>query len=181
MAAEQKDRVIQEHNEPGSSALAAQVVAQLTERKLTVAVAESLTGGLLAATFVQVPGASSVFLGGVVAYNTELKRSVLHVDADLLAARGAVDPAVARQMAHNVRSVLAVDGAPAAIGMATTGVAGPDGQDGHAPGEVYVGISFGEHDTVRRLHLRGSRDFIRTQVVTECLSALRLLLQDNDS
>ncbi|MEK6343503.1 MAG: nicotinamide-nucleotide amidohydrolase family protein, partial [Curtobacterium sp.] len=82
----------------------------MTARSETVAVAESLTGGLVVATLVGVPGASAVVRGGVVAYATPVKASVLGVDAALLAARGAVDPEVARQMAAGVRSALSVDG-----------------------------------------------------------------------
>lgn len=144
---------------------AARLVATLTERGLTVAVAESLTGGLLAARIVSVPGASHAFTGGVVAYATELKASLLGVDAALLAERGAVDAEVARQMADRVRRVCAVRGRVADLGLATTGVAGPDPQDGHAPGTVYLGIASPRGIRSVSLRLTGSRPEIRGRVV----------------
>jgi len=151
---------------------AARVVAELTRRGSSVAVAESLTGGLLAAEIVSVPGASAVFRGGVVAYDTAIKHSVLGVDATLLAERGAVDVSVAQQMADRVRSVLAVDGQNADYGLATTGVAGPDPQDGHPPGTVFVALASGAGFTVSRLHLSGDRAAIRATTVQAALSLL---------
>ena len=109
--------------------------------ELTLATAESLTGGALAAEIVRVPGISESFRGGVVAYHSEVKRSVLGVERDLLVARGAVDPDVAIQMAKGVREVVAVDDRRADIGLSTTGVAGPDPSDGQDAGVVFVGIS----------------------------------------
>ncbi len=114
---------------------AAQVVRLLTERDETVAVAESLTGGLVVATLVAVPGASKVVRGGVVAYMTDLKASLLGVDPELLERVGAVDPDVARAMARGVGVRLGAD-----HGLATTGVAGPDQQDGHPVGEVWIAL-----------------------------------------
>ncbi|MGN6324859.1 CinA family protein [Pseudolysinimonas sp.] len=153
--------------------LAADVVGLLVERRWSIAVAESLTGGLLVAELVSVPGASAVVRGGVVAYATPLKRSLLGVDAALLAANGAVDPEVARQMAAGVRERLAVDDDPAAVGLATTGVAGPDPQDGHPVGEVWVGLALGDEVRARRLDLTGDRAAIRAAAVSESLSWLR--------
>jgi nicotinamide-nucleotide amidase len=160
----------------GPSDLASHLIAELTRRRLTVAVAESLTGGLLVAELISVPGASAVVRGGVVAYETALKHSLLGVDASLLAAHGPVHPDVARAMALGVREKLAVAGIPASIGLSTTGVAGPDPQDGQPVGTVFVGIAI--HDTVEilTLHLEGSREAIRRAVVSECLSKLTKLL-----
>lgn len=154
---------------------AARVVAALSRRGATLAVAESLTGGLLAAEIVSVPGASAIFRGGVVAYDTALKHSVLGVDASLLAERGAVDSAVAQQMADRVRSVLAVDGRSADYGLATTGVAGPDPQDGQSPGTVFIALASGAGLTVSRLNLSGDRAAIRAKTVQ---AALALLLHE---
>jgi nicotinamide-nucleotide amidase len=156
--------------------LAAEVVALLVERGLTIGVAESLTGGLLVAELVSVPGASAVVRGGVVAYATPLKHSVLGVSARLLEESGAVHPEVARQMARGVRSLLAVDGRPADIGLSTTGVAGPSPQDGHPVGTVFVGLAMGEDVSALRLSLSGDRDHIRNAVVSESLSTLRARL-----
>ena len=114
---------------------ASALLARLRERGWTLAVAESLTGGMLASTIVDVPGASLSFRGGVVAYATDVKRSVLGVDPDLLATRGAVDPEVAHAMAQGVRRMLRTD-----VGIATTGVAGPDAQDGQPVGTVWISV-----------------------------------------
>lgn len=113
----------------------ARLLSVLEARSWTLAVAESLTGGALCARLVDVPGASRVLRGGVVAYATDLKARLLGVPDELLAARGAVDPDVAVAMADGVRGRLGAD-----VGLATTGVAGPDPQDGRAPGTVYVAV-----------------------------------------
>ena len=115
---------------------AVDVVSALRERGQTVAVAESLTGGLICAALVDVPGASAALRGAVVAYATELKHRLLDVDAGLLARNGPVDPDVAAQMALGVRERLGAD-----WGLATTGVAGPDPQDGVLPGRVYLAVA----------------------------------------
>jgi nicotinamide-nucleotide amidase len=160
------------------SSLAVEVVSELTRRALTIAVAESLTGGLLIAELVSVPGASAVVSGGVVAYNTALKHSILGVDEYLLADRGAVDPDVAGQMAAGVRDACAIDGVPAAIGISTTGVAGPDPQDGQAVGTVFVGVASNAGVSILSLRLEGSRQAIREAVVYESLTHLHKLLGD---
>jgi nicotinamide-nucleotide amidase len=161
------------------SASAAEVVAQLKQLNLTIAVAESLTGGLVVAELTSVPGASAVVSGGVVAYNTALKHSLLGVDAALLAIRGAVDPDVAAAMADGVRLACAIDGIPASIGLSTTGVAGPDPQDGKPVGTVFVGVSTDAGTTVVDLMFGGTRDAIRAAVVSESLLQLKKVLTDS--
>ncbi len=158
--------------------LAARLIATLRDRGLTIAVAESLTGGLLVAELVTVPGASAAVVGGVVAYDTALKHSVLGVDATLLAERGAVDGGVAVQMADGVRHTLAVSGRAADVGLSTTGVAGPDPQDGHAPGTVFLGFSIGERSEFIQLALSGDREAIRRRVVSESLERLEKMLAE---
>jgi nicotinamide-nucleotide amidase len=116
--------------------IAADLIYALSERGQTVAVAESLTGGLVCAALVEVPGASAVVRGAVVSYATDLKHRLLDVDAGLLARNGPVDPDVAAQMALGVRERLGAD-----WGLATTGVAGPDSQVGVAPGRVYLAVA----------------------------------------
>ena len=143
----------------------AELVAALISRGLTIAVAESLTGGQLIASLIDVPGASAAVLGGVVAYNTELKHTLLGVSPTLLASRGAVDPEVARQMAAGVRTALAVGGRPADVGLATTGVAGPQPQDGHPVGTVFLGIATEGLVVSVPLLLAGSRAHIRSETV----------------
>ncbi|GAA3376424.1 CinA family protein [Streptomyces sannanensis] len=147
---------------------AARVLRLLTECGETLAVAESLTGGLVAAELTSVPGASKAFRGAVTAYATELKRDVLGVDGTLLAQRGAVDPEVAQQMAAGVRRVLG-----AVWGIATTGVAGPDPQDGQPVGTVYIAVA-GPHGTGKTVGLRlnGGRAEIRIESVRRVLELL---------
>lgn len=131
---------------------ASRLLAAAAARGWTIGVAESLTGGLVTAALVSVPGASRVLRGGVVAYATDLKAGLLGVDADLLAERGAVDEAVAAQMAAGVREATGAD-----VGLATTGVAGPEPQDGHAAGVVFVAVSTPAASEVYRLDLDGDR------------------------
>jgi nicotinamide-nucleotide amidase len=159
---------------PGVDATAARVVHLLTERGETVAVAESLTGGLVVAALVSVPGASAVVRGGVVAYMTDLKATLLDVDPVLLAREGAVHPDVAAAMAHGVAHRLG-----ATYGVATTGVAGPDPQDGHPVGEVWVAVSGPGHawergETVvsHTLDPAWGRDGIRRAAVAAALDQL---------
>ena len=143
---------------------APEVVAALVAASRTIATAESLTGGLVCAALTDVPGASAVVRGSVVAYATDLKAEVLGVDADLLATGGAVQADVARQMAAGVCRVLGSD-----VGVATTGVAGPDLQDGRAVGTVFVAVAFGGEVVVRELALTGDRSAIRRATVAEAL------------
>jgi nicotinamide-nucleotide amidase len=128
------------------------VLAVLTQRGETLAAAESLTGGLVAAEITSVPGASGAFRGSVTAYATALKRDVLGVNGALLEERGAVDAEVARQMARGVRKALGAD-----WGVATTGVAGPQPQDGQPVGTVYVAVAGpGVPPVAELLRLEGS-------------------------
>lgn len=153
---------------------AAALVERLLARGWTVAVAESLTGGLVTASLVAIPGASAVVRGGVVAYATPLKHTLVGVDAALLASEGPVHPQVAGQMAERVRAVAAVDGQAASVGIATTGVAGPTSQDDAPVGTVYVAVATPVETRVEALSLAGSRTQIRTEAAREALElALR--------
>ncbi|MDA3805203.1 MULTISPECIES: CinA family protein [Clavibacter] len=152
--------------------LAARVIAALVASGRRLAVAESLTGGLLTAALVGVPGASRALTGGIVSYDTALKRTLLGVEASILAVHGAVHPDVARQMARGVREACEVDGRPADVGVATTGAAGPDPQDGQAPGTAFVGLSLDGDSRAIALHLDGDRQQVRASVVHEALRAL---------
>lgn len=147
-------------------ALAADLNAALRERGQTLAVAESLTGGALGAALTAPPGASATFLGGIVAYATEAKAGLLGVDQGLLARVGAVDPEVARQMALGVRDRLG-----STYAVATTGVAGPDPQDGRPPGEVHLAVAGPDGCTARSLHLAGDRAAVREGAVRAGLTA----------
>lgn len=148
--------------------LAARVIDEMVRHGLTVACAESLTGGLVCAALTDVPGSSAVVRGGVVAYATDLKASLLGVDPDLLAERGAVDADVAAEMAEGAARVC-----HASVGIATTGVAGPAPQDGRAPGTVHIAVWRADAQFVRSLSLVGDRSHIRAGVVR---AALELLL-----
>ena len=146
------------------------LIEQLVLAGETVAVAESLTGGLVLSTLVNPAGASRVVVGGVVVYSTDVKASVLGVDAGLLAERGAVDAAVAVQMANRVRAQFG-----ATIGLSTTGVAGPDEQDGVAVGTVFVAVASERGDTVEEHHFGGTRDGVRLASVDAALTLLENL------
>lgn len=147
--------------------LAPAVHGALLARGQTVAVAESLTGGALGAALTEVPGVSQTFRGGVTAYATEVKARLLGVDEELLARVGAVDAEVAAQMARGVRELLA-----ATYGLATTGVAGPDPQDGHPPGEVHLALAGPAGVRTWSLTLHGDRAAVRAGAVRAALAAL---------
>jgi nicotinamide-nucleotide amidase len=156
---------------------AAEILKQLESRGFKLAIAESLTGGLLSAEFVSVAGASKVLLGSIVAYHTTLKHELLGVSRALLENQGPVDPEVAAQMASGVRTKLANKtntDENLVIGIATTGVAGPDPQDGVAVGTVYVALSGpgAIGDSVYAFELSGGRDAIRAEAVAQALEAL---------
>ncbi|MFJ8080239.1 CinA family protein [Streptomyces sp. NPDC096205] len=160
------------------SSTAADVLRLLSVKGETVAVAESLTGGLVAAELTAVAGASQAFRGSVTAYATALKQELLGVDATLLEERGAVDAQVAAQMAAGVRKALGAD-----WGIATTGVAGPEPQDGKPVGTVYVAVDgprtadsgSAGGGKVQALRLNGDRAEIRMESVR---SVLALLLRE---
>ena len=152
--------------------LAAEVLALLSASGRTLAVAESLTGGLVAAALTDVPGSSVAFRGGVVSYATELKAELLGVDAAMLAAHGPVYAPVAAAMARGVRARLG-----ATVGAATTGVAGPGPQDGHPAGTVHIAVSVpgadeGDETVVRSIELTGDRDQVRRLTVERVLGLL---------
>jgi len=149
---------------------AAAVIATATKLGLTVGCAESLTGGLVAAEIVSIPGASAVFRGSIVAYDSMLKNDLLGVDASTLASTGAVRAEVASAMAEGALARLGVD-----VAVATTGVAGPDPDpvSGEAPGAVFIAVAGGGLGTlVREMSLEGDRDEIRQRATRAALQAL---------
>ena len=156
------------------------LVGLLRSRALTVACAESLTAGLVAARLADAPGASAVLRGGVVAYATDVKAGVLGVDEGLLGARGPVDEDVALAMAAGAARLLGAD-----VGVATTGVAGPGPADGVAAGTVVLAVAGrgggargvgagapGQGALVRRVHLGGDRSQVREASVRSALALL---------
>jgi nicotinamide-nucleotide amidase len=151
----------------GSPGLPAQAIEMLIGRGQTVATAESLTGGLVAAALTSVAGSSAVFVGGVVAYATSLKATLLGVPADLLASCGPVHGDVAAAMAGGVRARLG-----ASYGLATTGVAGPGPADGKPAGTVFVAVSGPAKTVVSGLSLPGDRGEVRAASVEAVLLLL---------
>lgn len=150
----------------------AELIAALAAAGETVAVAESLTGGALADALISPAGASAVVRGAVVAYDTELKATVLGVDRGLLDREGPVHPEVARQMAVGVRAALATSQGPATVGVSTTGVAGPASQGGRAPGTVFVAVSHGDDVDVKEAAFVGERAEVRAATVRLALEML---------
>jgi nicotinamide-nucleotide amidase len=150
-------------------------IGLLIDRGLTVGTAESLTGGLVAAALTSVPGASAVFRGGIVAYSTDLKAALLAVPGDLLDRVGTVDRDVAVAMANGARQRLA-----ATVGLATTGVAGPDPVDDHPVGTVHIAASLGSRVSHRQLQLAGGRAEIRRDTVRAALNLLVSFLVEED-
>lgn len=150
------------------------LVARLKELGWTLGVAESLTGGLVTASVVSVAGASAVMRGGIVAYATDLKSTLLGVDPTLLDAHGPVHPRVARQMAEGVRRAVGENGVPADVGIATTGIAGPLSSDGQPVGTVHLAVATPLGSRVESLLLVGDRAQIRAEATAR---ALRLALE----
>jgi nicotinamide-nucleotide amidase len=142
------------------------VAAKLVERSLTLAVAESLTGGLIASRLVNVVGASTWFRGGVVSYASDVKYDVLGVPEGPV-----VSGPAAEAMAEGVRRLLKSD-----VGLSVTGVAGPDEQEGQPAGTVFVGLSFVDHVTHGALHLPGDRPRVRAYSAISALDVLRRVL-----
>jgi nicotinamide-nucleotide amidase len=155
-----------------SPATPTQVLDALVAAGATVAVAESLTGGLLTAALTEPAGASNAVRGGVVVYATDLKATLAGVPVPLLDAEGPVSPDVAGALAAGARDRLG-----ATYGLGVTGVAGPDSQGGRPVGTVYVGLAGPGGGTVRSLTLSGDRDAVRAAAVdaalAELLSAVR--------
>lgn len=162
---------------PGSTALAqaaacaAAVLERARDRGLHLAVAESLTGGLVASTLVAVPGASTVLVGAVVAYATRIKAEVLGVDAGRLARTGPVDRVVAQQMATGVARLMGAE-----LALATTGVAGPGPADGHEAGTVHLAVAAPWGLRHRELLLPGGREEIRTAATAAGLALIGEIL-----
>jgi nicotinamide-nucleotide amidase len=152
---------------PDARELATEILRLLTASGMTVAAAESLTGGLVAGALTDIPGSSVAFRGGVVAYAPELKAEILGVDPEMLAAHGPVYAPVAAAMADGVRKLLG-----ATVGVATTGVAGPGPADGWPAGTVHIAVSLADDTVVRTMALAGNRDEVRRLTVERVLGLL---------
>ncbi len=166
--------MVGEHTE-----LANAVVGVLIERGVTIAVAESLTGGALCSQIVDVPGASAVLRGGVVSYATDLKHKILGVSAALLREGGPVQREVAAQMATGVAQLCDAD-----YGVATTGIAGPGDSPDGPEGLVYVAMyepGSGKKPMVLHLRLDGDREEVRSAAVWAALELILLELDATDA
>ena len=162
---------------PGGSGepAAVAVLAELGRLSETLATAESLTGGLIGELLTGVPGASSSYVGGVISYATRLKETLAGVPATTLQELGPVAARTAQEMAIGVAGRCSAD-----WGLAVTGVAGPEPQDGHPVGQVFVGLAYpaGGWTSVRELRLSGSRAEIRSQTAVAALALLTEALRN---
>ena len=150
------------------------LVQILKDRQMTIATAESCTGGLLGKSITDVSGSSAVYPGGVISYCNRIKHALLGVDQDLLDTLGPVSMAVANQMATGVRRTIGAD-----IGVGITGIAGPNSDEtGRPVGLVYIGASDGKMTLVREYRFDGDRNAVRTQAA-EAAAALALKLIEN--
>ena len=157
-----------------AEAAASTAIGMLIAGGQTIGTAESLTGGLVAAALTTVPGASAVVRGGIVAYAADLKNSLLDVPADLIERVGTVHSDVALAMASGARTRLG-----ATVGVATTGVAGPDPADGQPVGTVHIAVSAPARAVHEALVLSGDRAEIRRSTVDRLLDLLlRMLMED---
>lgn len=144
-------------------------VEYLKEKQLTLATAESCTGGMVSSFITSVSGVSQVFEMGITSYTCEIKNKVLSVRAETLEKYGAVSEQTAREMAENVRKMANAD-----IGASVTGVAGPDGSEGHEPGYVFIAVS-GENGTdVKLLNIEPeSRNYVRERATELLLNLIK--------
>ncbi|MFV1991117.1 MAG: nicotinamide-nucleotide amidohydrolase family protein, partial [Acidimicrobiales bacterium] len=146
------------------------VLDMLAQRGQTLAVAESVTGGLIAKRLTDIPGASKVFRGGLVSYATDVKYDLLNVPEGPV-----VSEEAAIAMAEGARQLLGSD-----VAVATTGIAGPDEAEGHPPGTVFVGVATPRGSTGTQLGIRGGRALVREFAVIGTLSLLRRVLLAED-
>jgi len=149
------------------------LVHALRDASASVATAESLTGGRLAARLTDVPGSSAVYAGGVVSYQTHIKVEVLGVPHDLVDQHGVVSAECARAMADGARHLLGT-----AYALSTTGVAGPDRQEGKAVGTVFVGLAGPDGTQALALDLSGDRSQIQDATVDAAVAALAAALAE---
>lgn len=156
------------------------LILELRVAGLYVATAESLTGGKLGARLTDPPGASEVYLGGIIAYQNKVKQENLGVSPGLMEQQGAVDAEVSAQMATGVRERFAKINQldlGHVIGISTTGVAGPEASEGKPAGTVFIALSSRAGDAVYAHQFSGSRSEVREQAVEAALIALREQLQ----
>ncbi len=152
----------------GAETVEARLIAVCKEKRVTLATAESCTGGMIAARITSVAGASAVFMGGVVSYANEVKREVLGVPQAVLEREGAVSGACAEAMAEGARVRLRVD-----VAVSVTGIAGPDGGTAQKPvGLVFFGIATAAGVSSERRQFSGDREAVRGQAAERALALL---------
>ncbi|GAA2183465.1 CinA family protein [Brooklawnia cerclae] len=156
---------------------AAEAIELLKRGHWTIATCESMTGGGIGAALTSVAGSSAVFRGGLITYATDLKVALAGVDADFVAANGVINRRTAEEMALGTARVCRAD-----VGLSVTGVAGPDGEDGAAPGTVWLGLTLpvtrDDRVRARLLELDGDRAEIRTRTVAAALTWLSDCLRE---
>ena len=156
--------------------MAEEIISLAKSKGLHLAIAESLTAGMVCARLADAPGASSVLLGGITAYQDQIKSQLLGVSPALMQMQSAVDPEVAAQLAEGIRAKFAFAmqvSSEQVIGLSTTGVAGPDSVGHHQPGEVYIGVSSRAGTKVFAEQFAGSRAEIRQACLGRVLAVLR--------
>lgn len=153
--------------------VASEAILLLKRRGDSLGVAESLTGGGLMAAITSIAGASAVFRGGVVSYDTRLKEELLKVESDLIAQHGVIHAEVSKQMAEGARTITTFNGLPTTWGIGTTGVAGPTSQDDKPVGMVFIGLASPQRSKGFGPFLfPGNREQIREATVIEALALL---------
>jgi PncC family amidohydrolase len=152
------------------ASVSAQVVQTFLEKQLTLGTAESLTGGMIAASVAGVSGASAVLMGGVVSYDARVKHDLLGVEQDIIDTVGVVSEPCARQMAQGAKAALKVD-----VAVSATGIAGPTGGTPETPvGTVFIGVAWAGGVKVDECHFTGDRQSVREQSAAH---ALRMALE----
>lgn len=156
--------------------LAEYIVETLAKKNMTIATAESCTGGMVASAVVDYPGASKVFMDGMVTYSNEAKMKFLGVKSDTLEKHGAVSHETAKEMCEGIARVSGTD-----VGISTTGVAGPGGGTPQKPvGTVYIGITVNKKTVTKHLELKGTRTEIRKQTTYILLNELKNILNEGE-
>lgn len=148
--------------------LCSDVIHALSAKGKTLVTAESLTGGGIGAALTSVPGASAVYMGGVVSYKNEVKEQMLGVEKSVLERNGAVSFPTAEAMVNGVRKLMGSD-----VAVSVTGLAGPGGDEfGHSVGTVFIGYADQDKTLVKEYRFSGSREEIRGQTVCAALSLI---------
>ncbi|MGL5268836.1 MAG: CinA family protein [Spiroplasma sp.] len=143
------------------------IINMLKELNYTLSTCESITGGLFSKLITDIPGASQVFKGGVVAYTDEIKVKVVKIKKEILEKYGAVSPECALAMSQNVRKIFKTN-----VAISFTGNAGPDGSETKPVGLVYLAIVFEKYFLIEKLILKDSRQNIRNKVVKQAQKIL---------